>query len=82
METRITAVISRHFGLDPAEITPATTFEDLDMDSLALAETVVVLEEELGFEFPDIEGAFSPKATLAQAAEALALLVPTAPAGS
>ncbi|PVE10566.1 phosphopantetheine-binding protein [Streptomyces scopuliridis] len=82
MEARIIAIVTEHFGIDPAEITPTTTFEDLDMDSLALAETVVVLEDQLGLELPEIEGAFSPAVTLAQAAEAFAQLRATAAAAS
>ncbi|MFD7291282.1 acyl carrier protein [Streptomyces sp. NPDC059863] len=78
MEDRIIAIVTEHFGVDPAEITPSTTFEDLDMDSLALAETVVVLEDQLGLELPEIETAFSPAVTLAEAADALTRLHATA----
>ncbi|WP_327296335.1 MULTISPECIES: acyl carrier protein [unclassified Streptomyces] len=82
MQDRIAEIICEHFGIDPAEITPTTTFEDLDMDSLALAETVVVLEDRYGLQFPEIEGSFSPGVTLAQAAEALSRLLATVPTTS
>ncbi|WP_328377939.1 acyl carrier protein [Streptomyces sp. NBC_01020] len=82
MQDQIADIICGHFGIDPAEITPSTTFEDLDMDSLALAETVVILEDRYGLQFPEIEGSFSPGVTLAQAAEALSRLLATMPATS
>ncbi|MFB7556707.1 acyl carrier protein [Streptomyces brevispora] len=82
MQDQITDIICEHFGIDRAEITPSTTFEDLDMDSLALAETVVVLEDRYGLQFPEIEGSFSPDVTLAQAADALSLLLTAVPAAS
>ncbi|WP_328329260.1 MULTISPECIES: acyl carrier protein [unclassified Streptomyces] len=82
MQDQIAGIICEHFGIDLAEITPSTTFDDLDMDSLALAETVVVLEDRYGLQFPDIEGSFSPGVTLAQAAEALSRLLAATPAAS
>lgn len=36
------------FGADPGEFAPATTFEQLDVDSLDLAELAQVVEEECG----------------------------------
>ena len=36
------------FGADPSEFSRATTFEQLDMDSLDLAELSQVVEEEFG----------------------------------
>ncbi|WP_051839632.1 acyl carrier protein [Streptomyces sp. NRRL F-5126] len=78
MLDRFTAIMTEHFGVDPADIDASTTFEQLEMDSLALAETVVVLEEQLGIQLPDMESGFSPSMTLAEAADAVAGLCPTA----
>ena len=39
-----------HLELDPAEITPDTTFETLGIDSLDVVEMVMDLESELGIE--------------------------------
>ena len=44
---KITEVIAEHTGGDASEITEATTFEDLGVDSLDIVEMVMKLEEEL-----------------------------------
>ena len=36
------------FGADPAEFSPETSFEQLDLDSLDLAELAQVVDEECG----------------------------------
>jgi acyl carrier protein len=36
------------FGIDPDQITPEATFDQLDLDSLDLAELAQVIEEEHG----------------------------------
>ena len=36
------------FGVEPDDITPEATFEDLDVDSLDLAELSQIIEEEFG----------------------------------
>lgn len=50
------------------ELSPATTFEDLGMDSLSLMELVVAAEEEFGIILPEEALNLSPSATLGDAA--------------
>ena len=47
---KIAAIIADHTGGDISEITNATTFEELGVDSLDTVEMVMRLEEELGKE--------------------------------
>jgi len=47
---KIAGVIADHTGGDVSEITEATTFEDLGVDSLDVVEMVMRFEEELGVE--------------------------------
>lgn len=55
------------FEVDRAEVTPTTTFDDLDMDSLFLVELLLVIQSELGVAIR--EDTASPGDTIGQAAE-------------
>lgn len=44
----ICAALSETFGIDTAELRPDATFEELDVDSLALLEFALVMGERLG----------------------------------
>lgn len=57
------------FRIPADELSPDVTLEQLDLDSLALAEFVLVLEERLGVK-PDSAHA-TPAATLAEVADYL-----------
>ena len=48
MYEKLVAFAAEHLELDPAEITPDSTFEDLGIDSLDIVEMVMELEGELG----------------------------------
>ena len=48
MYEKLVAFAAEHLELDPAEITPESTFEDLGIDSLDIVEMVMELEGELG----------------------------------
>ena len=50
MYEKLVAFAAEHLELDPAEITPESTFEDLGIDSLDIVEMVMELEGELGIE--------------------------------
>ncbi|MER7623021.1 phosphopantetheine-binding protein [Streptomyces sp. NPDC126503] len=54
----------------PGSLTPSTSFESLDVDSLALMELVVAAEEEFGIVLPEETLDLSPASTLAEAARA------------
>ena len=48
MYEKLVAFAAEHLELDPAEITPDSTFADLGIDSLDIVEMVMELEGELG----------------------------------
>ncbi|WP_241844859.1 acyl carrier protein [Streptomyces silvensis] len=52
------------------ELSPATTFESLGLDSLSLMELVLAAEEEFGMVLPETALDLSPASTLGEAAEA------------
>jgi acyl carrier protein len=62
---KIAAVIADHTGGDVAEITEATTFEELGVDSLDIVEMVMKFEEELGVEL-ELEEQFETIGALAK----------------
>ncbi|AXK34128.1 acyl carrier protein [Streptomyces armeniacus] len=64
----LAALLAEHFDLDRARLTPETTFGDLEMDSLALMEMLVVAESELGMVLSDTDNDLDSDSTLAEAA--------------
>ncbi|MEU7529424.1 phosphopantetheine-binding protein [Saccharothrix sp. NPDC042600] len=52
---RLSTVLVEKFGVPRAEIHPAATLVELDLDSLALVELGVVAEKEFGVRFADDE---------------------------
>lgn len=71
---QLLALLTQHLEIDadPADLTPTTSFESLDVDSLALMELVVAAEEEFGIVLPEDTLDLSPSSTLADAARAFA----------
>ena len=56
--SKLAAIIAEHLGIDVSEISEATTFEELGIDSLDTVEFVMKLEEDLGVEL-ELEGALA-----------------------
>ena len=54
MYNKLVAYAARQLELDASEITPASTFESLGIDSLDIVEMIMDLESELGVEL-DLE---------------------------
>lgn len=54
MYEKLVSYASKQLELDPAEITPDSTFESLGIDSLDIVEMIMDLESELGIEL-DLE---------------------------
>lgn len=50
MYDKLVNYAARQLGMDPAEITPDSTFEGLGIDSLDIVEMIMDLESELGVE--------------------------------
>ena len=52
---KVRSLISEQLDIDEDKITPETTFEDIDADSLDVVELVMALEEEFDLEIADEE---------------------------
>ena len=65
---KIAEVIADHTGGDVADITEATTFEELGVDSLDIVEMVMRFEEELGVEL-ELEDKFETVGALTKFVE-------------
>ncbi|GHI02746.1 acyl carrier protein [Streptomyces cellostaticus] len=65
-------ILTEHFELSPDQLTPSTTFMELDMDSLALMQLVVAAEAAFGVVLPEQIMSLSSYATLGEAARMLA----------
>ena len=50
MYEKLVSYAAKQLELDPAEITPESTFESLGIDSLDIVEMIMDLENELGVE--------------------------------
>ena len=75
----------QHFGIEPETISPTATLQDIDLDSMALVELLLVLEEEYGLPMPEDDDSPTPR-TLGELVERLDAARPgaaaSAPAGS
>lgn len=50
---KVRSIVAEQLGVDEEEITPNTSFEDLNADSLDIVELIMALEEEFDIEIPD-----------------------------
>ncbi|MET8772440.1 acyl carrier protein [Streptomyces sp. NPDC004658] len=67
-------LIVRHFEMDPAQLSADSNLQHLGLDSIALAELLVVIEEETGIEVPltDESMPTGPGVTIAAVADYVA----------
>ncbi|MEU2717010.1 acyl carrier protein [Streptomyces sp. NPDC007205] len=70
----IIRLIVRHFEMDPGQLTADSKLRQLGLDSIALAELLVVVEEETGIDVPLTDEAMpaGPEVTVAEVADYLA----------
>lgn len=54
---KIVEMLDEKFGISADEITPESTFEELDLDSLDLVEFSMAAEDDLGVKISDDEAA-------------------------
>ncbi|MET7359032.1 phosphopantetheine-binding protein [Streptomyces sp. NPDC005562] len=68
----LVALLTGHLDVkvEADQLSPATTFESLDMDSLSLMEMVIAAEEEFGIVLPENALDLRPASTLGEAAQA------------
>lgn len=52
---KVKSIIVEQLGVDEDDVTPETTFEELNADSLDIVELIMALEEEFDLEIPDEE---------------------------
>lgn len=52
---KVKAIVAEQLGVDEATITPKTSFEELDADSLDIVELIMALEEAFDLDIPDEE---------------------------
>nr|MDT0663707.1 acyl carrier protein [Micromonospora sp. DSM 115978] len=64
---RLVKLLTTGFGLRADEVSPELSFNDLELDSLALVELAMTAQEEFGVKISDDE--LSPQDTVAQAVE-------------
>ncbi|HAA90199.1 MAG TPA: acyl carrier protein [Peptococcaceae bacterium] len=53
MFEKVKAIIAEQLGVDEDEVTPETSFEELNADSLDIVELIMAIEEEFDIEIPD-----------------------------
>ncbi|HEX6471598.1 MAG TPA: phosphopantetheine-binding protein [Streptosporangiaceae bacterium] len=66
---RLSDLLVTKFGVSATEIEPDATFEELELDSLALVEVAMAVQEEFGVDIGDSE--LTPKHTMTSAVEVL-----------
>ncbi|MFE0186440.1 acyl carrier protein [Streptomyces sp. NPDC058989] len=74
--TEICTVLTETFGVEPDALRPSATFEELDLDSLALLEFALVMGERLGVSGADAD--LRPAMTLREASAFVESLRPQA----
>ncbi|NPV28159.1 MAG: acyl carrier protein [Firmicutes bacterium] len=52
---KVKSIIVEQLGVEEDDVTPETTFEELNADSLDIVELIMALEEEFDLEIPDEE---------------------------
>ena len=57
IQQRVIRVIAKNKKIEPEELSPATRFEDLKMDSLDALNMIFALEEEFDIDIPNEEAA-------------------------
>ncbi|MFD7342144.1 acyl carrier protein [Streptomyces violascens] len=63
------AKLVEHFGRDPESITPQSSLEELELDSLAVLELLTILVDEHGIPMPEDSGSLKESSTLSDVAE-------------
>ena len=52
---KVKAIVVEQLGVDEATVTPETSFEELNADSLDIVELIMALEEAFDLDIPDEE---------------------------
>jgi acyl carrier protein len=82
MYDRLVTILVTRFEVEPEEVRPDATFEELELDSLFLVELGLVIQQELGVKISEEDA--TPRSTIASVVElieAQLARVTTAPSG-
>lgn len=52
---KVKSIVVEQLGVDEVDVTPETSFEELNADSLDIVELIMALEEEFDLDIPDEE---------------------------
>ena len=52
---KVKSIVVDQLGVDEVDVTPETSFEELNADSLDIVELIMALEEEFDLDIPDEE---------------------------
>lgn len=63
---RLVEILVTRFEVDPDEVRPDATFEELELDSLFLVELVLVVQQEVGVKISEDDT--DPRSTIAEVA--------------
>ncbi|MER6159598.1 phosphopantetheine-binding protein [Streptomyces sp. NPDC001868] len=66
---RLVGLLAKGFGIDADEVSPGNTFEELELDSLALVELTLAAQEEFGITLTDDD--LHARSSLTEAADVL-----------
>lgn len=55
IEDKLLSIMAEKFDIEPGKLTPTTSFEAMDLDSLVLVELSVIIEKQFGVRLGDAE---------------------------
>jgi acyl carrier protein len=64
---RVVNILITRFEVEPEEVRPDATFEELELDSLFLVELALVIQQDMGVKFSEDDA--TPRSTIASVAE-------------
>ncbi|MFJ7209947.1 phosphopantetheine-binding protein [Streptomyces sp. NPDC098789] len=70
-EAMLAQLLTEHFQIEAERVRPEATLTELELDSIAVLELVVVIEETTGVELHEEGLSLGPESTLAEAGQAL-----------
>jgi acyl carrier protein len=74
---RLVHIMVTRFEVEPEEVRPDATFEELELDSLFLVELVLVIQADLGVKIGEDDA--TPRSTIASVAELIEAQLTSAP---
>ncbi|WP_320783526.1 acyl carrier protein [Streptomyces sp. CRN 30] len=79
---RIPVLLHEHFEVSKDLVRPEATFEELNMDSLAMAELLAIIEDEERVSLPETIPGIGPRSTLADTEQTITRILAEAHAST